>query len=99
LGSDANFMTMQRVFGVRAQIRQALGLPCGPVRRTAAKLVSDPNNPKGTMNLDSDPKNPQGSALAREVFSGKAHGNSCPGAIRCFGIFNADGGIVLVGNL
>ncbi len=32
------------VFGVRAQIRQASGLPKGAVLRTAAKLVSDPNN-------------------------------------------------------
>ena len=37
--------------------------------------------------------------LVHNIFSGKAHGNSCPGAVRCVGIFNADRGIVLVGDL
>ena len=37
--------------------------------------------------------------LVHDIFSGKAHGNSCPGAVRCVGIFNADSGIVLIGDL
>ena len=43
------------VFGVRAQIRQAFGLPRrDAVLRIAAKLVSDPNNqlpPRGPLRL------------------------------------------------
>ena len=43
------------VFGVRAQIRQAFGLPRrGAMLRIAAKLVSDPNNqlpPEGALRL------------------------------------------------
>ena len=33
------------VFGVRTQIRRAFGHSMGAVQGTAAKLVSDPNNP------------------------------------------------------
>ena len=37
------------VFGVRAQIRRAVGSPKGAAQSAAAKLVSDPNNREGSQ--------------------------------------------------
>ncbi len=56
LGSDTNFAAVE-FLGSEPKFAEPTAHLEGAVRCTAAKLVSDPNNSKGSANLGSDPKN------------------------------------------